>query len=238
MSDVISTKQVGNLRLTIMRDDDAESPRTAWDNVGVFWSEGMHRRYNFHEEEAGDVLQRIIEATIKQGMMLPPSMTLSAMEQEWTNHEWADWLCRWQKEYPELYAMVPVHLYEHSGRSFSVGGFSDSWDSGLIGWLMVDRERWDDQHGGEWSQEEAQRVLTGEVEDLDNYHCYGVQGYRIDRVTECECCGTEKVEELESCWGFYERYQNEATDNRPKGWQAVLDMRDNVSADYEELFND
>lgn len=238
MNDVISTKQIGNLRLTIMRDDEAESPRTAWDQVGAFWSKDMHRNYNFHEEVADEVFDRIKSAVLDKGVMLPAFTSLEEMEDEWSDYDWAEWFSRWQQEYPEMYAVVPVYMYDHSGLSFSVGGFSDRWDSGLIGWLMVDRERWDAQHGGEWSQAEAQRVLTGEVETLDNYHRYGVQGFRIDRVTECECCGTEKVEELESCWGFYEWYQNEATDDRPQGWQAVLDMKDHVGDEYKELFND
>lgn len=54
--------EVEGVRIRVEYDDDAESPRTAWDNVTAFWSDGMHRRYNFHEAAADEVLARIKSA--------------------------------------------------------------------------------------------------------------------------------------------------------------------------------
>ena len=30
-----------------------------------------------------------------------------------------------------------------------------------------------------------------------------VYGYEVVRVTSCPCCGAEKTEDVESCWGCY-----------------------------------
>lgn len=51
--------EVEGVRIRVEYDESAESPRTAWDNVAAFWSDGMHRRYNFHEDAADEVLARI-----------------------------------------------------------------------------------------------------------------------------------------------------------------------------------
>ena len=61
--DAVYQKRIGNFELVIKRDDDAPSPRDG-DNVGQFWADNMHRRYNFHEEGADDVLARIKAAEI------------------------------------------------------------------------------------------------------------------------------------------------------------------------------
>ena len=34
--------------------------------------------------------------------------------------------------------------------------------------------------------------------------CNGdVYGFAIDRLSTCACCGEERTEQVESCWGFY-----------------------------------
>jgi hypothetical protein len=34
--------------------------------------------------------------------------------------------------------------------------------------------------------------------------CNGdIYGYTTERITACDCCGSEQAEEVDSCWGFY-----------------------------------
>lgn len=187
-----SENEVEGVRIRVEYDDDAESPRTAWDNVTAFWSDGMHRRYNFHEAAADEVLARI-----KLAMPVPDELL-----EEGSDVEIIQWLMENQTPVSS-YVIMPVYMYDHSGLSFSTGGFSCGWDSGTIGFMMVDVERWDVQHGGEWSVEAATQRIEDEVQDLDNYHVYGACGYVIERCEGCDCCGHVEWEEEDSCWGFY-----------------------------------
>lgn len=184
--------EVEGVRIRVEYDDDAESPRTAWDNVTAFWSDGMHRRYNFHEAAADEVLARI-----KSAMPVPDELL-----EDGSDVEIIQWLMENQTPVSS-YVIMPVYMYDHSGLSFSTGGFSCGWDSGTIGFMMVDVERWDVQHGGEWSVEAATQRIVDEVQDLDNYHVYGACGYVIETCEGCECCGHIEWVEEDSCWGFY-----------------------------------
>lgn len=192
MSHEVYSNTIGDLRIKVMYDEQAESPRTAWDNCTAFWSEGMHRRYNFHEEVAGEVLARI-----KQAMPVPEELL-----EDGSDIEVIQWLMENQTPVSS-YVIMPVYMYDHSGLSFSTGAFSCGWDSGTIGFMMVDTELWDMMHGGEWSVENATQRIVDEVQDLDNYHVYGAVGYAIEKRNHCSCCGHDDWEEVDSCWGFY-----------------------------------
>lgn len=187
-----SENEVEGVRIRVEYDGDAESPRTAWDNVAAFWSDGAYRRYNFHEAVADEVLARI-----KSAMPVPDELL-----EEGSDVEIAQWLMENQTPVSS-YVIMPVYMYDHSGLSFSTGRFSCGWDSGTIGFMMVDVERWGVQHGGEWSVEAATQRIVGEVQDLDNYHIYGACGYVIERCEGCERCGHVEWEEEDSCWGIY-----------------------------------
>lgn len=184
--------EVEGVRIRVEYDDDAESPRTAWDNVAAFWSDGMHRRYNFHEAAADEVLARI-----KSAMPVPDELL-----EEGGDVEIIQWLMENQTSVSS-YVIMPVYMYDHSGLSFSTGGFSCGWDSGTIGFMMVDVERWDVQHGGEWSGEAATQRIVDEVQDLDNYHVYGACGYIIERCEGGEGGGHVEWKEEGACWGIY-----------------------------------
>ena len=82
--DTVYQKRIGNFELVIKRDDYAPSPRDA-DNVGQFWADGMHRRYNFHEEGADDVLARIKSAEISY-------LGTKADTDSWDDHDWIRYL--------------------------------------------------------------------------------------------------------------------------------------------------
>lgn len=193
--ETVYKKREGNIELRIYPDYDCESPR-AWDNVGAFWADGMHRRYNFHEETASDVLARL---------MLAFPVTDEIMEA--TGYEWEgiDYLKHYQAisdQHIEDYAVLPVYMYEHSGLSFSTAGFTCQWDSGTIGWIICDRERWEAVYGSDWDIGRVEERLRDEVETLDNYHVYGNYYFELIEYTDCKYCGNEEEDILESCGGF------------------------------------
>lgn len=97
---------------------------------------------------------------------------------------------------PELYAevsktyrMFPLYAYIHSGVALSMGDFSCPWDSGRIGFVLVDSSMI-----GEYGPEETARLF---VEAWNRCLSGEVYGYVISRDGEAD------GEEIESCWGFY-----------------------------------
>ena len=72
----------------------------------------------------------------------------------------------------------PLYLYDHSGITISTSSFSCQWDSGQIGWVIIDEKRL--------------QYITGD--------CYG---YKIYEVEVCDK-GHEHKTELDSCWGYYD----------------------------------
>ena len=102
--------------------------------------------------------------------------------------------------------MLPLYLYDHSGITMNTTGFSCSWDSGQVGWIVVSKEQVRKEYGVKRINkkliEKVTNILESEVKTYDQYLTGDVYGYRIYKVTECEL-GHEHKEEVDSCWGFY-----------------------------------
>ena len=91
----------------------------------------------------------------------------------------------------------PLYLYDHSGITISTGAFSCPWDSGLVGYIYVERDKFLEAFGykkmTKKAKESLEALLIGEVKDYDNYLTGNVYGYMVEE--EEENC-------VESCWGF------------------------------------
>lgn len=87
---------------------------------------------------------------------------------------------------------LPIYAYVHGGATIKAGsGFSCPWDSGLSGYVYVDRET----ALKEFKDEEAVlRCLRIEVGIFDAYLTGSVYGWVLE---------DEDGNELESCWGYY-----------------------------------
>lgn len=85
------------------------------------------------------------------------------------------------------YHAVPLYAYIHGGIVLSVEGFSDPWDSGQIGYVMVKKNA-----GFRNIKKAAQSLVT----EWNQYLSGDVWGYVIEREDESE---------VDSCWGFYGR---------------------------------
>lgn len=177
----------------IKSHDDAPSPRDA-DNVGQFWADGMHRRYNFHEEGADDVLARIKDAERYR-------MDDDIDPDDWDNYEWINYLREIEDKRKDEWAIVPVYMYEHGGISLSCSPFSCGWDSGMIGFMICDRKQ-AEMILGEWDYDKVVQAIVAEVKCLDEYYVYGGYMYEVIEYKKCDCCGHEKEVEADACCGF------------------------------------
>ncbi len=106
------------------------------------------------------------------------------------------------KEKGHLY--LSVFLYNHSGLTVSTTPFSCPWDSGPIGFIYVTLEKLKEEYGDHpASAKRAKACMEIEIKTLDEYLTGDVWGYIIQKETECEKCGQEETETLDSCCGFY-----------------------------------
>jgi hypothetical protein len=95
--------------------------------------------------------------------------------------------------------ILPLYLYEHSGKTMNTTGFSCGFDSGQVGFIFISKEKIREEYGvkriTQKVRDRVEKLLVGEVETYDQYLTGDIYGYRIT--------DTETDEELDSCWGFY-----------------------------------
>jgi len=121
---------------------------------------------------------------------------------------------KWKLLESEGFYSLPLYIYEHSGITMNIGGFSCPWDSGQAGWIYTTKEEIFKCGGkiqskkGNWIKvtdknwkDAAYKWLKSEVKEYDMYlqgECYG---YIIDELIDAE--DDEWNENTDSCWGFY-----------------------------------
>ena len=92
---------------------------------------------------------------------------------------------------------LPLYLYDHSGITISTASFSCPWDSGQVGYIFVEREKFLKEFGfkkmTKKAKERLNNILAGEVGEYDNYLTGDVYGYRVE---------DEEGNTIESGWGF------------------------------------
>lgn len=98
---------------------------------------------------------------------------------------------------------LPLYLYDHSGITMSTDNsrwpFNCRWDAGLVGYIIVSKEKVRREHG--WKRISPQRyaeivrILRLEVQIYDRYLRGEAYGYLVE---------DEFGEEIDSCWGFFE----------------------------------
>ena len=184
----------------IHQDDLAESPRN-WDNLGTMAF--FHRRYN-----VGDELEF------------------------YSPEELSDFLA------DEDPIALAVRGYDHGGLTISAGNslglfrypYNDSWDSGLLGYIYVTKERVRRDYG--WKNLTKERIakiesyLRSEVDIYDLYLQGRVYGY----IATCDSCGEE-----DSCWGFYgEEWKENGVYEHTDYYCSCLERQYNQLVDIRE----
>ena len=94
--------------------------------------------------------------------------------------------------------LYPLYLYDHSGITIRLSPFSCPWDSGQVGWVMLEPEDLKKEYSvkrlSKKHWEDAERIIRHEVETFDDYLTRNVYGYKMF---------DPEGEECDSCWGFF-----------------------------------
>jgi len=97
--------------------------------------------------------------------------------------------------------LFPLFLYDHSGIVLSLSNshypFTDQWDAGQLGFILVDREKVLKEFGKKRLTKQLKQkigqIIEGEVETYNQYLAGDVYGYVVSRDNE----------HIDSCWGYY-----------------------------------
>lgn len=90
----------------------------------------------------------------------------------------------------------PVYMLDHSGLSLSVTPFNCPWDSGLLGFISVSKERIAKE---QLTPHQARKLLRGELETFNHYLNGNVWSFAIETWNPNPDCGWEVTD---SCGGF------------------------------------
>ena len=94
-----------------------------------------------------------------------------------------------------------LYMYDHSGVALSLTNshypFNDRWDSGQLGYVLVDRKKALREFGKKRLTNQLKQriynIIEGEVETYNQYFAGDVYGYVVSK----------NGQEIDSCWGFY-----------------------------------
>lgn len=94
--------------------------------------------------------------------------------------------------------ILPVYIYDHSGITISTKPFSCPWDSGQVGWILIDKKRLMNIFNKKRLTPNliklGDKLLQSCVETYDQYLKGEVYGYEIK----------DKNDDVQdNCWGFY-----------------------------------
>lgn len=164
-------KKNEKFNINIVYDEYSESPRE-WDNLGKIIC--FHSRYNLPNEQ--DL------TNFKTGDF----------------NSWEEWKKELIKEYNPC-LILPVFMYDHSGISLNTGGFSCSWDSGQIGFILATkkqvRKEWKVKRISKKLKSLVERNLKGEIETYSQYLNGEVYAFTIT---------DENENIIDSCSGYYD----------------------------------
>jgi hypothetical protein len=176
MDNCVEKIEYKDYTIKLFYDEHCESPREYDGKIGKIVA--FHNRYELgdSEKDLGDFL----------GSINPSDFTgWDEMEEYIRKHVQG--------------TVFPLYLYEHSGITISMSPFSCSWDSGQIGFVVMEdsviRENWNWKRLSKKRREQAIESLKSEFDEYRRYlegQCYG---YKI--------FDSEDIEEDDSsCWGM------------------------------------
>lgn len=96
------------------------------------------------------------------------------------------------------FIVLPLSYYDHSAVSIYIGNKCDPWDSGRLGWYIVNKEKIRKEYGvkriSKKLRERVEQILDGEVKTFNHFINGEVYSYTLKH----------NDEEVDSCGGFYE----------------------------------
>lgn len=155
-------------KLRVVQDSCGDSPRE-WDNLGTMVC--FHNRYDLGDKHSYDADDYSGWEEMKKAIL---------------------------KEEGRGTVILPLYLYDHGGISMSTGAFSCRWDSGQVGFILVNKKTILAEFGGKIVtkklRERIEGILEGEVETYTKYLEGDVYGFQIT---------DEDNDIVDSCYGFY-----------------------------------
>ena len=126
----------------------------------------------------------------------------------------------WYAEHKEeIYCMMPLYLYDHSGLRMSLNDFKDPWDSGQVGFIYCTKEAVKKLGLKKYDKHSVGKILKAEVESYDEY-LQGNPAYYF-------CIRDENDEIVDTITGF-----------RGKNLEGCIkEMKDYADKDYHFLFD-
>lgn len=172
---VVEQQEVGEYTVKVLLDMD---PREPFDcDMPPTWGIDLSNHRDYRSPTYGEPMP------ISMGVAMDPEP-----EDKWD-----------RMQFFKNYYVLPVYLYDHGGRTVYTSGFDCPWDSGMAGFVYIQKRAFWKEWGLKKSMKAAEKAvaaeefLRGTVEELD-YHMTGqVYGYVVE---------DEYGEEADSCWGF------------------------------------
>ena len=240
-------------RIQIISDEDPMHPRKEWDNLTTMacW----HRRYHLGDIQPKESPREYLASLAREvdDELEDIQERVDAIENHYYPNEdhWccvkarAYWVKRLEAALDRHYLIRTLYLYDHSGITISMGGFSCSWDSGPVGYIVMPLAKaeenwsvkgWDapvtyPDGSAKTLRERSLDLMRGEVETYDQYLTGDVWGYVV---TYLDDDGEELGED--SCWGFYgqEYCQEEAE----QAAECVVERWQRESQDINAMMHD
>lgn len=95
-----------------------------------------------------------------------------------------------------------VYGYSHSGMSISLSGFSDKWDSGMIGFYAVGASEAEAWFGKDYTQEQVEAAAAAEVKEMDLVLRGQVFYVVVEKKEPCGVPSHDEYQLADSCGGF------------------------------------
>lgn len=146
----------------------------------------------FHDDEYdADWYERDfkIYATTGAGRYIPVDVSISSETADEENHV--------QELLKNAKAYRPLYMYAHSGVSLRTEPFGDPWDSGQVGFAVLEQ---DSPVDGDQAMMEL--VLDGMVREFDHLLRGNVVGWRITKQKVCDTCKHVETDVIDSCSGY------------------------------------
>lgn len=89
---------------------------------------------------------------------------------------------------------LPVYMYDHSGTAYNTTGFSCQWDSGLVGFIFVEKSKVRAEYGKKSIHPKLKHRVLDRLRSEVEIYSQWVNG---------EVYGYVNTETDDSCWGFY-----------------------------------
>lgn len=177
--------------LIIEHDNDARSPREDY-NIGTIAYK--HRSYTLGEKSISDPIDFLVELYDSSDEWL--ERLADKNDYRTYSNETLALLVEMADRFG--FVLLPVYLYDHSGRSLSTTPFGCRWDSGQVGYIYASLKDVNDagHEWKRWSEKRRAKVrewLVDEIAEFNEYINGNVYGFRI----------MEGDKEVDSCWGFY-----------------------------------